>query len=174
MTPSCGIQGAINLVFSIRLVQSFSARTHINCHSIFQETLISIYVVFLYNKYHLRVYIVVQSKYDIPGNSVILANNWILSVFNRFIVTQLHYFNQQHESHHPPSAISKGRPDSSCGWRNDTAPVPRCPRSATWCFDLYRWTDWWSVSGTYRGEILSSWWFQPIWKILVKMGIFPK
>ena len=22
--------------------------------------------------------------------------------------------------------------------------------------------------------ILSSWWFQPIWKILVEMGIFPK
>ena len=24
------------------------------------------------------------------------------------------------------------------------------------------------------GKTLPSWWFQPIWKILVKMGIFPK
>ena len=26
----------------------------------------------------------------------------------------------------------------------------------------------------FRDTLISSWWFQPIWKILVKMGIFPK
>ena len=26
----------------------------------------------------------------------------------------------------------------------------------------------------FRHQIISSWWFQPLWKILVKMGIFPK
>ena len=31
-----------------------------------------------------------------------------------------------------------------------------------------------NVWGAEKANMLSSWWFQPIWKILVKMGIFPK
>ena len=36
--------------------------------------------------------------------------------------------------------------------------------------------DNWQVDGqlTYPHQTSTSWWFQPIWKILVKMGIFPQ
>ena len=26
----------------------------------------------------------------------------------------------------------------------------------------------------FNDHVIASWWFQPLWKILVKMGIFPK
>ena len=45
----------------------------------------------------------------------------------------------------------------------------RCPRLNV--KDLVIRTDQWSLKTMMS---VSSWWFQPLWKILVKMGIFPK
>ena len=56
--------------------------------------------------------------------------------------------------------------------------VPGYP--ATWwnprCFsDMSTWSAHVvSYKGSIRHETLTSWWFQPIWKILVKLVIFPK
>ena len=39
-----------------------------------------------------------------------------------------------------------------------------------------RWSSWkiWTNPRNRTYSVITSWWFQPLWKILVKMGIFPK